>query len=390
MFKKYYVRETFFALFLFSVFFSACSSPQSELSAAEESSIAEQQRLEVELEEEKSTKLKKLTSENLSDAEKSFKNFVQAIKNQDAQAISDALGILNLFTDQSLTDWIVANDFDLFYGIDDLSQVQIRSEKEGSITEISTWFNGETNAQPKKYKMQFVDGAWILIPKTGILENYTFKSPVKNLLCNDISFEKYVVSLDETGYMYNFEIPRFPILSQSPIFYIETEIGQFSGQLFDSKEGALVISTFDADQKKYLEVCLTKTFNTAFELLKSGATQNDLTQAILSERIIKECFPEKDDNAIAYKEKIAQVQSVEVYEGDIQVGYPNNYIYRLVSENAVQMNIKLAINTSLGQSRQKLTVVMQKFADDWKIIDITAKNKPANPFVNFESYNPEW
>ena len=76
-------------------------------------------------------------------------------------------------------------------------------------------------------------------------------------------------------------------------------------------------------------------------------------------------------------------------EDDVQTGWPAAFTYRLAGEDAVIMNVKLCIGTSLGDSRKKATITMQNFDGVWKIVNITTKSGE-NPFVDFSTYNPAW
>lgn len=379
----------FVLTFVVAAFAVGCSS---QLSEEEQAKKAEAQKLAAYAEEEKSTGTRRLTSENLSDAEKTLKIFVKGIQENDVSGVANAIGVPNVFTEDNLYVWVVENGYEPILETS-FEDIKVRSQKEGATTLLDVWIDGDIGKEPSKYQVDFISGKWVIVPPAGIAEKYTFIAPSKNLWCNGVSLEEYAISTDDMGYEWTFEIPRFPVLQDSPKFTIKTNLGEFPAKLFQTQNGNqngnMVLASFSDEDKRKFEQVLTQTMNTAFQMLQSGASKTEMTSVIVSENILMDCFPQDAAAAAEYSENLKLVQNVSIYEDDIQTGFPQEYVYRLAGNDGIILNAKISTNTALGESRRKAAFTLQNFSGTWKIVDISGKNN-LNPFVDFGTYNPAW
>ena len=374
------------ALMMASVF-TGCNRMTDEEKAAK----AQQEAVAAATQEEQATGLKRLTSVNLNDAEKVLYAFVDGIKTDNAQEVADSVGAPNIFQDGALYGWILSNGYDKIKDAD-LGNIRVKSEKNGSEVNMSVFVNSDPEKEENAiaYTATYEGGKWILNPPAGVSSKYTFSAPTKDISCKDFSFDDYVVSAGENSYSWNFVVPHMLIMDTSPVYTIKSNLGEFEGQMYTVDGNNVLLATMTPEQKAEFEDHATEAFNTVFTMLKSGASTDDLSRKLLSEKIIKECTAFKDEAAAAaFLEKLNTVTTVTMSEDDVQSGWPVAYTYRLAGENAVTMNVKLCIGTSLGESRKKAAITMQDFDGDWKIVSVSVKSGE-NPFLEFNTYNPAW
>lgn len=374
-----------FVCVITTVLLSGCGQNLTEEEAA---ALAEEQKRAQYAQEEIDTGTRRLTSENLSDAEVVLKDFVTAIQTNDVAGVAKAISVPNVFAENNLYGWIIANDYEVFFDTP-LENIRVRSTKEGSLTELDVWINTDITAEPEKYKVEFTGGQWTIIPPYGIAEDYIFTAPSKNLSCNGVSLEQYAVAADATGYNWTFEIPRFPILEESPIFKIKTNLGEFDGKLFTTPNSNMILACLTDEQKAEFENALEMTLNTAYQMLKSGTDATQMTSVLLSETILQGCFPDNPEEMQRLKSDYQLFNSVSVYEDDIKAGLPQEYVYRLAGEDGIILDTKLSIDTQIGESRKKASFTLQNFGGTWKIVSVNTESE-INPFTDFSTYNPAW
>ena len=359
------------------------------MSEEEKAAKAEQDAKAAVLQEEQDTGMKRLTSENLEGAELVVLSFVNGIKNEDTQAIADAVGAPNIFPDNYLYSWMLTNNYENLKDTD-LNDIKVKTEKQGNSVSMEVLVNTDDEKNADTYTAFYENGEWILLPPSGVAQNFQFTAPTKQVTCGDISFADYVVSAGDNSYSWTYSVPHMLVLEESPVYTIKSNLGTFEGKMYTADKGNIILANMSADQKSHFEGYATDAMNSVFDMLKQGASSDEMSRIILSEKVISECYKSRneEENA-ANAEKLNTVTSVSMSEDDVQTGWPAAFTYRLAGEDAVIMNVKLCIGTSLGDSRKKATITMQNFDGVWKIVNITTKSGE-NPFVDFSTYNPAW
>lgn len=359
------------------------------MSEEEKAAKAEQDAKAAVLQEEQDTGMKRLTSENLEGAELVVLSFVNGIKSEDTQAISDAVGAPNIFPDNYLYSWMLTNNYENLKDTD-LNDIKVKTEKQGNSVSMEVLVNTDDEKNADTYTASYENGGWILLPPSGVAQDFQFTAPTKQVSCGDISFADYVVSAGDNSYSWTYSVPHMLVLEESPVYTIKSNLGTFEGKMYTADKGNIILANMSADQKSQFEGYATDAMNSVFDMLKQGATSDEMSRIILSEKIISECYKSRnEEESAAYAEKLNTVTSVSMSEDDVQTGWPAAYTYRLAGEDAVIMNVKLCIGTSLGDSRKKAAITMQNFDGVWKIVNITTKSGE-NPFVDFSTYNPAW
>lgn len=382
------MRKKIFAVTAMALALScAMAGCGNSMTEEEKAALAESQALAAAASEERETGLKRLTSVNLMDAEVSLYNFVSGIQNEDAQLIADAVGSPNIFPEGYLYTWILANEYDTLKDTA-LNDIRVSMSKSGSNATLDVYINSDEVTDT--YAAVYENGAWILVPNNGVEKDFEFTAATKRVSYGDIDFSDYAISYDDSIYTWTFSMPHMLVLEDSPEYTIQSNLGTFTGKMYSTKSGNVILASMTDAQKDEFEGYAESAFTTVFENLKNGASKDDMTRILLSEKIISECYKNRsDEEAASYAEKLTTVNSVTMSEDDIQTGQPAAYTYRLAGEDAVILNVKLCINTSLGDSRKKATVTMQNFDGVWKIVNVTTKSGE-NPFVDFSTYNPAW
>lgn len=358
------------------------------MSEEEKAAKAEQDAKAAVLQEEQDTGMKRLTSENLEGAELVVLSFVNGIKNEDTQAIADAVGAPNILPDNYLYSWMLTNNYENLKDTD-LNDIKVKTEKQGNSVSMEVLVNTDDEKNADTYTASYENGEWILLPPSGVAQNFQFTAPTKQVSCG-ISFADYVVSAGDNSYSWTYSVPHMLVLEESPVYTIKSNLGTFEGKMYTADKGNIILANMSADQKSQFEGYATDAMNSVFDMLKQGASSDEMSRIILSEKVISECYKSRneEENA-ANAEKLNTVTSVSMSEDDVQTGWPAAFTYRLAGEDAVIMNVKLCIGTSLGDSRKKATITMQNFDGVWKIVNITTKSGE-NPFVDFSTYNPAW
>lgn len=340
-----------------------------------------------ELQEEQATGIKRLTSENLDDSEKSLYNFVMALREDDAQTVADTIGAPNIFPESYLYSWTLTNGYEPLKETD-LSNIRVASAKSGNTAELSVYVDSDKPTDT--YISTYEGGRWVLTPPSGVASDFEFTAPTKRVECNGISFADYIVSANDNSYSWNYSVPHMMLLEDSPVYIITSNLGSFNGAMYTVDGKNVILADMSTKQKETFEAAAVDVFTSIFDMLKADASADELSRILLSEKTITDCYTFKNEEARAtYKEKLATVTNVTIAEDDVQTGWPATYTYRLSGEDAVTMNVKLCIGTTLGDSRKKATIVMQNFDGVWKLVSVVTKSGE-NPFVEFNTYNPAW
>lgn len=111
------------------------------MSEEEKAARAEQDAKAAVLQEEQDTGMKRLTSENLEGAELVVLSFVNGIKNEDTQAIADAVGAPNIFPDNYSYSWMLTNNYENLKDTD-LNDIKVKTEKQGNSVSMEVLVNG--------------------------------------------------------------------------------------------------------------------------------------------------------------------------------------------------------------------------------------------------------
>lgn len=354
---------------------------------------AEQERLETIAQEEAETGLKRLDSPNLTDYEIPLQMLVQGIQENDSAKICEAVGSPHVLADNDIYGWILQNGYDYIQEIES-NALRIKSTKENATATIRLFRpdedpNNEENGQ--LFSCLYENGKWIVVPASGIAESFTFTSPSKEVNCGEISLEEYAVSVDDYG-KWSFKIPRMVVTDAMENFKLSTDLGEFDAVMV-SKAGYSTIPELIADmseeQKNEYTAVAQTVLQSVFDMLKNGASKNELSSVLVSEQIIAECYPQEETEKTALAENLATVTGVEVYPGNPINQYPDTYTYRVYRDNGIQMDLKLRILTTEGECRTFATVTMQLLNGDWKISDVICTDDK-NPFTEFSVYNPVW
>ena len=345
-------------------------------------------RLEQEKQEEAATGLKRLTSANLDEIEKEFKNFVEGLQEEDTAKVAKVLDVPNIFGDNSLYGWALSNAFDKLID-NQLSDIRIKTERDKT-TAIITVFIGENITEPyTTFFAEYHNKGWNIRPQTGLVNGYTFEAPSKKISCNGTSLSEYAVSVEDGGRKWYFELPLAPEIENSAEYTIETDLGEYSAQMYNVKNGRYLLAHLTEEQRRDFEDIALTSIRSAYELLKNNCSADELSTVLINENALMACFPANEATNKEYHKNLESIIGVELYEDDVQTGFPTEYTYRLSGDAGFTMNIKLKVITTTGESRQKVTVIMQNLNDSWKIVSMTGKRNN-NPFTDFRVYNPEW
>lgn len=373
---------------MLAMIFTGCSF--SEKSPEE----VEQERLETIAQEEAETGLKRLDSPNLTDYEIPLQMLVQGIQENDSEKICEAVGSPHVLADDDIYGWVLQNGYDYIQQTES-NALRIKSTKENATATIRLFRpdedpNNEESGQ--LFSCLYENGKWIVVPASGIAESFTFTSPSKEVTCGEISLGEYAVSVDDYG-KWSFKIPRMIVTDTMENFKLSTDLGEFDAVMVNNRGGYSVIPELIADmseeQRNEYTAVAQAAFQSIFDMLKNGASKNELSSVLVSEQTITECYPQDEAEKTALAENLATVTGVEVYPGNPTNQYPDAYTYRVYKDNGIQMDLKLRILTTEGECHKLATMTMQLLNGEWKISDVICTDNK-NPFTEFSVYNPAW
>lgn len=354
----------------------------------------EQERLEIIAQEEAETGLKRLDSPNFTDYEIPLQMLVQGIKEGDGKKICKAVGSPYVLADDDIYGWVLQSGLDYIQQME-ASELRMKSDKENATATITIY---EPDDNPKNaesghlFTVVYESGEWILSLDSGVVNSYAFTSPSKEVSCGDASLRQYATSVDAQG-NWSFRIPHMIVTDTMENFKLSTQLGEFDAMIVTSPNGYTTIPELivemNQQQKTEYATVAQQAFQKVFDLLKAGADKTQLSSALVSERMIRECFPASDAEKAALAEKLATVTGVEVYPGDPTNQYPDAYVYRVNKDNGVELDVKLRILTDTGECRKVATVVLQLLNNEWRISDVRCADG-RNPFTSFSVYDPEW
>ena len=354
----------------------------------------EQERLEAIAREEAETGFKRLDSPNLTDYEIPLQMLVQGIQENDSEKICNAVGSPHVLADSDLYGWVLQNGYDYIQQLD-ANELRMKATKENATATIKLFRpdeDPEKEESGQSFTCMYESGKWILVPESGVKEAFTFTSPSRDVYCGDVSLKKYAVSVDNYG-EWSFKIPRMIVTDTMENFKLSTDLGEFDAIMLNNNGGytvtpELIVDMSEEQRGEFTGIAQTA-FQSVFDMLKRGASQNELSSVLVSEQMIKECYPQADAEKTALAEKLATFTSVEAYPGNPSNQYPDAYVYRVYKDNGIQMDLKLRILTTEGECRKLATVTMQLLNGEWKISNVICTDNK-NPFTEFSVYNPAW
>lgn len=354
----------------------------------------EQERLEAIAQEEATTGLKRLDSPNLTDYELPLQMLVQGIQENDSEKICEAVGSPHVLADDDIYGWVLQNGYD-YIQQSEANELRIKSTKENATATINLYRPDEDPSKEESgqlFSCSYENGKWIVVPTSGVKVDFTFTSPSREVKCGDISLKDYAVSVDSYG-KWSFKIPRMIVTDTMENFKLSTDLGEFNAIMVNNRGGYSAIPELIADmseeQRDEYTAVAQSAFQSVFDMLKNGASKNELSSVLVSEQMITECYPQAEAEKTALAENLATVTGVEVYPGNPSNQYPDAYVYRVYKDNGVQMDLKLRILTTEGECRKLATVTMQLLNGEWKISDVLCTDSK-NPFTEFSVYNPAW
>lgn len=389
----------FLTLVMSAGILAGCSNTEPELTEEEiaAASIAE---MYAQLEEEElQTGYKRLQSQNLEAYEAPVADFLQALHDGNAEKMAELLDVPNTFGDQ-FQNWVIVHDLEELQKLD-LKDVTITSTKAGSTAVIDLYYvePGDMTDETKpdlELTTAFSGGAWIVTPSEGILLDYVFTSPTKNVSFQGTDLSSYAEksSGDDN---WTFTLPRMIDLDTNEEYLIKTDIGEFYGTIHEvtenSKVTRMLLADIDGDKQAEYEGYVTELMEEVYRLMANGAGETDMATVLLSSTEVKKCIPESGDSEeIAARNEskrqlAASVLSVDITRDDTLNGYPSEYLYRLDGNDGLQMNVKIRVSTESGEARLKAVVQIRMINGSWKITEITSKREV---FSGLSIMDPEW
>lgn len=177
-----------------------------EEQAASEAAVLAQQLQD----EEDQTGLKRLISNNITEYEQPFYDFVESLQEGDADKAATALGVPNTFG-SNLQNWVIVNNYETFQK-NELQHICFNSAKDGAAAVLNVYlkYPGEvTKDTSPDYVMNvdYVDGAWSLTPPTGVVKDYAFTTPTNKVSFEGTDLSSYASKSAETD-VWTITLPR--------------------------------------------------------------------------------------------------------------------------------------------------------------------------------------
>lgn len=369
-----------------------------EEQAASDAAVLAQQLQE----EETQTGLKRLISNNLTEYEQPFLEFVDGLQKNDASATAKALGVPNTFGDK-LQSWVIVNNYENFQKTE-LKSICLNSAKDGAAAVLNVYMKSpkdvSSDTQPD-YTMEvdYVNGAWVLTPPTGVIKDYAFSAPTNKISFEGADLSSYATKSSSTG-EWMVTLPRALDLENDSTYIITNDMGDYNGHVYDvTSDGDvkhILLADLDADTKETYQAKLEAVLKEGYRLLSIGAGEMDFSNVMLDSNEIAKCVPtplknEDDVNTAeenARKKAVgASVTNVSVTPDDTMEGYPEAYTYRLDGNDGVVMDAKIKVSTTNGDARVKASIKMRLINGAWKIVSIESSK---DIFTELSVLDPEW
>lgn len=352
--------------------------------------------------EEDKTGLKRLISNNLTEYEQPFYDFVTGLQNGDAVGTAKALGVPNTFGDK-IQNWIVVNNYETFQKAE-LKHICFNSAKDGSTAVINVYMGtpSEVTADTTPdyvMNVDYVDGAWALTPPTGVVKDYTFSTPTNKVSFEGTDLSQYAAKSASTG-EWSITLPRALDFENDSTYVITNDMGDYNGHVYDvTSDGTvshMLLADLDTDTKETYQAKLEAVLKEAYRLLSIGASENDFSNVLLDSAEIAKCVPtalENEDDVTTAAENArkkaigASVTNVTVTADDTLEGYPDAYTYRLSGNDGVIMDVKLKVTTTNGDARMKAAITLRLINGAWKVVSIDSAK---DIFTGLSVLDPEW
>lgn len=247
---------------------SGCSKQLTpEEQAASDAAVLAQQLQD----EEDKTGLKRLISNNLTEYEQPFYDFVTGLQNGDAVGTAKALGVPNTFGDK-IQNWIVVNNYETFQKAE-LKHICFNSAKDGSTAVINVYMGtpSEVTADTTPdyvMNVDYVDGAWALTPPTGVVKDYTFTTPTNKVSFEGTDLSQYAAKSASTG-EWSITLPRALDFENDSTYVITNDMGDYNGHVYDvTSDGTvshMLLADLDTDTKETYQAKLEAVLKEAYD-----------------------------------------------------------------------------------------------------------------------------
>lgn len=353
-------------------------------------------------EEETQTGLKRLISNNLTEYEQPFYDFVDSLQKGDAAAAAKALGVPNTFGDK-LQSWVIVNNYETFQKAE-MKSICLNSAKDGASAVLNIYMKSPkdvtTDTQPDyTMNVDYVNGAWALTPPTGVIKDYAFSAPTNKVTFEGTDLSSYAAKSAATG-EWMVTLPRALDLESNSTYVITNDIGDYNGHVYDvTSDGTvnhILLADLDVDTKATYQAKLEAVLKESYRLLSIGAGETDFSNVLLDSNEIAKCVPtplENEDDVTTAEENArkkaigASVTNVSVTPDDTLEGYPDAYTYRLDGNDGIVMDVKIKVSTTNGDARVKATINMRLINSAWKVVSIDSSK---DIFTELSVLDPEW
>lgn len=309
---------------------------QEEQAASEAAVLAQQLQ-----DEEDQTGLKRLISNNITEYEQPFYDFVESLQEGDADKAATALGVPNTFG-SNLQNWVIVNNYETFQK-NELQHICFNSAKDGAAAVLNVYlkYPGEvTKDTSPDYVMNvdYVDGAWSLTPPTGVVKDYAFTTPTNKVSFEGTDLSSYASKSAETD-VWTITLPRALDFEDGSTYVVTNDMGDFNAHIYDIKSDGkvmhMLLADIDADTQAGYQSKMEAVLKETYRLLSIGASEIDFSNVLLDSSEIEKCVPatlkNEDDvetaDENARKTAIgASVTNVTVTPDDTLEGYPDAYV----------------------------------------------------------------
>ena len=254
-----------------------------EEQAASEAAVLAQQLQE----EETQTGLKRLISNNLTEYEQPFYDFVDSLQKGDAAAAAKALGVPNTFGDK-LQSWVIVNNYETFQKAE-MKSICLNSAKDGASAVLNIYMKSPkdvtTDTQPDyTMNVDYVNGAWALTPPTGVIKDYAFSAPTNKVTFEGTDLSSYAAKSAATG-EWMVTLPRALDLESNSTYVITNDMGDYNGHVYDvTSDGTvnhILLADLDVDTKATYQAKLEAVLKESYRLLSIGAGETDFSNVLL-------------------------------------------------------------------------------------------------------------
>ena len=353
-------------------------------------------------EEETQTGLKRLISNNLTEYEQPFYDFVDSLQKGDAAAAAKALGVPNTFGDK-LQSWVIVNNYETFQKAE-MKSICLNSAKDGASAVLNIYMKSPkdvtTDTQPDyTMNVDYLNGAWALTPPTGVIKDYAFSAPTNKVTFEGTDLSSYAAKSAATG-EWMVTLPRALDLESNSTYVITNDMGDYNGHVYDvTSDGTvnhILLADLDVDTKATYQAKLEAVLKESYRLLSIGAGETDFSNVLLDSNEIAKCVPtplENEDDVTTAEENArkkaigASVTNVSVTPDDTLEGYPDAYTYRLDGNDGIVMDVKIKVSTTNGDARVKATINMRLINGAWKVVSIDSSK---DIFTELSVLDPEW